>query len=72
MLAENFDRSLRAMAHRTPLRPFTVELVSGQPMEGGHPEALVYRNRVAVCFSPEGGSQERRYGELHRRGREVP
>jgi hypothetical protein len=45
---------LRAFVHRTPFRPFTVELVSGQRIEVGHPEALVYRNGVAVYFSPEG------------------
>jgi hypothetical protein len=55
MVAESFDRSLRAFVHRTPFRPFTVELVSGQRFEVGHPEALVYRNGVAVYFSPDGG-----------------
>jgi hypothetical protein len=54
MVAESFDRSLNAFVHRTPFRPFTVELVSGQRIEVNHPEALVFRAGVAMHISPEG------------------
>jgi hypothetical protein len=49
-----FDRSLRAFVRRAPFQPFTVELVSGGRLQVDHPEALVFRNGVAVHFSPEG------------------
>jgi hypothetical protein len=54
MVAKSFDRSLRALVRGKPFRPFTVELVSGERIEVRHPEALVYRNGVAVYFSPDG------------------
>jgi hypothetical protein len=54
MLAQNFERTLRALARRTPFRPFTVELVSGDRFEVDHPEALVFRGGVAVFISSEG------------------
>jgi hypothetical protein len=54
MLAEAFDRTLRAFARRTPFRPFTVEFVSGTRITVDHPEALVFRGGVAVFFSPDG------------------
>jgi hypothetical protein len=54
MLPEHFERTLRAFAHRTPFRPFTVELVSGTRIEIDHPEALVFRGGLAVFISPEG------------------
>jgi hypothetical protein len=54
MVAQNFQRALRALVRRAPFRPFTVELVSGDRIEVDHPEALVYRAGVAVYISPEG------------------
>ena len=54
MVAESFERSLRAFVRRVPFRPFTVELVSGDRIEVDHPEALVYRAGVAVYISPDG------------------
>jgi len=54
MTADNFEKSLRAMVRRTPFRPFTVELVSGEQIKVEHPEALVHRAGVAVYFSPKG------------------
>lgn len=54
MVAENFDRTLRALARRTPFQPFTVELMSGGRIEVDHPEALVVRGGLAVYISPEG------------------
>lgn len=54
MLAENFERTLRALVRRTPFRPFSVELVSGTRLEVDHPEALVFRGGVAVFVSADG------------------
>ena len=54
MVAETFTKALRAFARRTPFRPFTVQLVSGDRIDIEHPEALVFRNRVAVFFGPDG------------------
>jgi hypothetical protein len=54
MIAESFDRSLRALARRSPFQPFAVELMSGGRIEVDHPEALVFRAGVAVYISPEG------------------
>ena len=54
MDAEHFQRSLRAVQRRTPFRPFTVELVSGNRFQVDHPEALVLRDGVAV-FVAAGG-----------------
>lgn len=54
MLAENFERSLRALTRRVPFQPFTVELTSGGRIEVDHPEALVFRSGVAVHISAEG------------------
>jgi hypothetical protein len=54
MVPKAFERSLRALAHRRPFRPFTVELVSGDRIAVDHPEALVFRGRVAVYVSSKG------------------
>jgi hypothetical protein len=54
MVAENFEKSLRAFARRTPFRPFIVELMSGAQIEVDHPEALISRSGVAVYISPDG------------------
>jgi len=54
MLPQNFERSLRALVRRTPFRSFTVELVSGARIEVDHPEALVFRNGLAVFISAQG------------------
>jgi len=54
MMAENFDSTLRAFQRRTPFQPFTVELVSGTRVQVDHPEALVFRDGVAV-FVARGG-----------------
>ena len=48
MDAEAFEKSLRAFAKRAPFRPFVVELVSGSTLLIEHPEALIFRSRVAV------------------------
>lgn len=54
MVKENFERSLRAFARRTPFKPFVVELVSGSTIKVDHPEALVSRGGVAVHFDVQG------------------
>jgi hypothetical protein len=54
MKALNFEQTLRAFHQRTPSRPFTVELVSGNRFQVDHPEALVLRDGVAV-FIAKGG-----------------
>jgi hypothetical protein len=54
MDATNFDRMLKALARRTPFRPFSVELVSGDRFEVVHPEALVFRNGYAFYLNPDG------------------
>lgn len=54
MNMEYFERALRAFQRRTPFRPFTVELVSGDRFQVDHPEALVLRDGVAV-FVAAGG-----------------
>lgn len=54
MESESFDRSLRAFCRRTPFQSFTVELSSGESFSVNHPEALVYRNGVAVYIAPDG------------------
>ena len=54
MESESFDRSLRAFCRRVPFRSFTVELSSGESFSVDHPEALVYRNGVAVYIAPDG------------------
>ena len=54
MVSENFERILRGFAQRTPFRPFTVELVNGRQFLVEHPEALVFRNGVAVYIALDG------------------
>jgi hypothetical protein len=54
MVAETFTQALRALGRRKPFKPFTVELVSGERIEIEHPEALVFRNAVAVYIRPQG------------------
>jgi hypothetical protein len=48
MEAEAFERSLRAFSRRKPFQPFIVEMVSGTTLQIEHPEALIFRSRVAV------------------------
>ena len=66
MTSESFDRTLRSFQRRTPFKPFTVELVSGHRFQVDHPEALVFREGIAlfvakgavpVIFDHEGVSQ---------------
>jgi len=54
MTPENFDRTLRVFQKRAPYSPFPVELVSGGSIQVHHPEALVFRDGVAI-FVAKGG-----------------
>jgi len=54
MTADSFQRTLRAFQKRTPFRPYTVELVSGDRFQVDHPEALVTRAGVAVFIAADG------------------
>jgi hypothetical protein len=54
MADTNFEGALRAFRRRTPFRPFTVELVSGDRFQVDHPEALVPRGGAAVFFAADG------------------
>ena len=54
MVAKIFERSLRELTHRTPFRPFVVELVSGTRFTVDHPEAVVFRSGVGVYLAPDG------------------
>ena len=54
MTAEHFDGILEAFKGRRPFRPFTVELQNSNRFEVDHPEALIFRNGVAVYLSPGG------------------
>ena len=53
MVADSFARSLKAFAKRRPFKPFIVELTSGEKLLVEHPEALVFRDSIAVHFSPK-------------------
>ncbi len=54
MAPENFQNALSALRQRQPFRPFTVELVSGDRFEVDFPDALVFREGVAVFVGPGG------------------
>jgi len=54
MTADNFQRTLPAFQKRSPFRPFTVELVSGDRFQVDHPEALVLRDGTAVFIAAGG------------------
>ena len=54
MEKDNFERLARALCHRRPFRPYTVEFVSGETIEVDHPEALIIRAGVAVYLSADG------------------
>ena len=54
MPADHFQTTIRACQRRTPFRPFTIELVSGDRVQVDHPEALVIRAGVAVFVNANG------------------
>jgi hypothetical protein len=54
MTAEHFDASLRALVSRKPYQVFTVELNGGHRFEIDGPNAVVFRDGVAVFVAPGG------------------
>ena len=54
MTAENFDVALTAMKRRIPFQPFAVALINGDRLEVDHPEAVIFRDGVAVFYGPGG------------------
>lgn len=51
---EIFDRTIHLFKHRSPFRPFTVSMQNGDRLEVDHPDALAYRNGVALFVGPGG------------------
>jgi len=47
-----FTESIRAIRNRTPFRPFTVALVSGDRHEVDRPETLALGDGMAVLVAP--------------------
>jgi hypothetical protein len=51
---DTFDSTIRTFKHRTPFRPFTVTMVSGERLEVDHPDALAVRDGVGLFVGPGG------------------
>ena len=49
---ETFTETIRAFKHRTPFKPFTVAMVSGNRYEVDFPDALVEREGLAIYIGP--------------------
>lgn len=49
-----FHKSLHAMNHREPFKPYVIEFASGNSVLVQHPEAIVAREGVSVHFSKSG------------------
>jgi len=54
MESENFERSLRAFARRTPFQSFVVRFVDGNSLTIDHLEALVLRGGNAAYIRASG------------------
>lgn len=54
MQPDNFENILRVFKKRTPFKPFTVALVNGDKFEVDFPDALNFRDGVAVFLGPGG------------------
>jgi hypothetical protein len=54
MTAEHFQTTIRVCQRRTPFKPYTVELVSGDRISVDHPEAHIVRGGVGVYLSTSG------------------
>jgi hypothetical protein len=54
MTSENFDNVLSGLLQVRPFRFFTVELKSGDRFEVDGPNAMVFRDGVAVFLAPGG------------------
>jgi hypothetical protein len=51
---DTLDGALRTLKHRTPFRPFTVAMVNGDRLEVDFPDALAFRDGVALYVAPGG------------------
>jgi hypothetical protein len=51
---ETFDQTLRLFKNRRPFLPFTVSMQNGDRLEIDHPDALAYRDGVALFAGPGG------------------
>ena len=49
---DTFNGTIRAFKHRTPFRPFTVEMVNGDRFEVDHPDVLAIRDGIAPFAAP--------------------
>jgi len=54
MQPQTFDETLRSFKNRRPFRPFSVTLVNGDRFEVDYPDALVFRDGVAVYIGFRG------------------
>ncbi len=75
---DTFSSTIRAFKNRTPFRPFTVTMVNGNRFEVDYPDALAYRDGIAlfaapgnipIIFDNEGVSEI--VGDLSSRGAEA-
>jgi len=51
---DTFTETIRAFKHRSPFRPFTVVIVSGNRYEIDHTDALAVNDGVALFAGPGG------------------
>jgi hypothetical protein len=52
MEREIFDNTLRTLTQRSPFRPFTVAMVSGDRLEVDFPNAIAFRDGTALYIAP--------------------
>lgn len=51
---DTFDNTIRTFKHRSPFRPFTLAMVTGDRLEIDHPDAVVVRDGVGLFVGPGG------------------
>ena len=54
MTSESFQQIINTLATRRPFRPFLVEIHGGRRFEVDYPNALAYRDGVAMFVAPGG------------------
>ena len=54
MTVDNFDNTLRILVTRRPYQVFTVELNGGERFQVDFPNAIVFRDGMAVFVAPGG------------------
>ena len=54
MDADRFEGALRTLKNCTPFRPFTVAMVNGDRFEVDYPDALAFRDGVALYVAAGG------------------